>query len=200
MRFYATRDKSHLPAAIDSLGTLTSSDRLNVRARADLGIAEATLLLRKPGEARAKYLEAAQKYAGQPYFSGIALFGAACCSQYVGNAKSAVEDYAAFLAAVPGASLADKDAAWRACALASTSASAQAAVLKDGAWRRLPGSDIVRRSVYERAWYLRILGRYDEAISSLEELLAYPALGGGDSLRDPASSLLERCRAAKEGN
>lgn len=197
MRFYATRDKTHLPAAIDALGKLASSERLNVRARADLGIAEATLLRGKPSEARELYVAAAAKYAGQTYVRGIALFGAACCSQYAGHFKAAVEDYAALLAAVPGAALADKDASWKTVALASTSASAQAAVVKDGAWQRLPGNDIVRRSIYERAWYLRILGRHDEAISSLEELLAY--LPQGDALRSPALSLLERCRAAKEG-
>ncbi|MCX6374841.1 MAG: hypothetical protein NTU88_02160 [Armatimonadetes bacterium] len=197
MRFYATRDTSHLPRAVDALGKLASSDRLNVRARADLGIAEATLLMRKPGEAREKYKTAAEKYADQPYFRSIALYGIACCSQFAGKAKAAVDDYAAVLAALPGSTIAEKDAAWRAIALGTTTASAQAAVRKDGAWQRLPGNEIVRRSVYERAWYLRVLGRGDEAIASIEELIAY--LPQGDSLCDPVLSLLARCQTSEGG-
>lgn len=197
MRFYATRDESHLPRAIDALGKLASSDRLSVRARADLGIAEAALLMRKPGEAREKYKTAAEKYAGQPYFRGIALYGMACCSQFAGNAKAAVDDYAAVLAALPGSTLTEKDAAWRAIALASTSAGAQAAVQKDASWTRLPGIEIVCRSVYDQALYLYALKRYDEATGLLSELAAYAA--ASDSLHAQAVSLLERCRAAQGG-
>jgi len=197
MRFFATRDRSHLPRAIDALGKLTSSQRLNVRARADLGIAEAGLLMRKPGEAREKYKAAAQKYADQPYFRGIALFGMGCCSQYAGQYKAAVTDYEAVLAALPGSTIAEKDAAWRSIALGSTSGSAQAAVTKRGAWQRLPGNEIVRRSAYQRAWYLRVVGRGHEAIAPLEELIAY--LPQGDSLCDPVLSLLARCRASEGG-
>ncbi len=198
MKFYKSKDKSHLTAAIDALGKLGSSSRMNVRARADLGVAEATLLLRNREEAHAKYAAAAETYSGQPYFRGIALYGTAFSSQEAGKLDQAIDEYNAFLAAQSGSTLAEKDAAWKSVALASTSRRVQISIEKAGNWRRLPGIEIVRRAVCNQARCLYLWRRYDEAIPLLAELVE--CIPKGTEVRAEATRLLARCRNAKGGS
>ena len=197
MKFYASEDRSYLAAAIIVLSNLTSSSLAKVRARADLGIAEATLLLGKYVEAREKYASAAQTYADDPYFRGIALYGAAFSSQEAGRMDQAITDYAALLAAQPGATLAEKDAAWKAAALASISPSVQIRVQKEGSWERLPGIKIICQSVFNQGRCLYLLARYDKAIDVLAPLAQY--LPAGTELHTRTLQLMERCRNARGG-
>jgi len=198
MKYYASRDRSYLTAAIEALGALTSSSKVNIRARADLGIAEAMLLQGMALEAREEYRSAAQVYSEHSYFKGLALYGVACCSEHARDVYAAVNGYDDFLAAQEGAAIAEKDAAWKSAALASTSESAQISVQRDGAWERLPGSGLVCESVYSQSKCLYRLERYDEAITKLTELVAY--LPEATDLRAQADELLERCRKAIGGN
>lgn len=195
MRFYASKDKTRLTAAIEAFDQLRASPKVNVRARADLGTAEALLLLGKPTEARAKYTAAVAAYSDNLYFRGIALYGVACCSRHAGKLDDAVADYAALMAAMPGQTLAEKDAAWLSAALASTSTSAQITIQENGSWTSLPGSEIVVESVYNRSKCLYLLKRYDEAIEKLNELVQY--LPESNPLRAEAILLIEKCNRAK---
>ncbi len=197
MKYYASKGRSHLAAAIDALSALVSSSSVKIRARADLGVAEAMLLQGQRTDARERYGAAAQTYAGLPYFRGVALYGVACCSQQAGQLDTALLDYAAFLAAQQGSTLGEKDAAWRTAALASTSASARAVVESDGAWERLPGSDLVCRSVFDQGRCLYWLKRYDEATDKLSELVQY--LPPDTELHTRAVELTEQCNTAKGG-
>jgi tetratricopeptide (TPR) repeat protein len=127
----------------------------------------------------------------------MALYGAAVSSQLASRIQAAVEDYSAFLAILPGTTVAEKDRAWKNMALASTSASAQATVLQNGSWGRLPGNAIVCQAVYDQGKYLFGLKRYDDAITSMEQLVAY--LPEGNALRDQARILLDLCLDVKGG-
>lgn len=198
MKYYATKDKSHLPNAINALSKLTSSGQINVRARADLGIAECLLLSGKCKDAREKYMTAAQTYSTEPYFNIIALYGAAVSSQQTGKIVQAIDDYAKVLAALPGSTLADKDGNWKSIALANTTQAEQAQIQQDGSWERLQGIGIVQQSVYEQGRCLYLLKRYDEAIKVLLELVQY--LPEGNELRVQANELMQRCINAKGGN
>ena len=196
MKFYASKDKSYLQAAMEALSKFGSSSRVKVRARADLGVAECLLLLGKAEQARAKYEAASQTYSTEPYFQGLALYGVACSSQQAGNLDSAISDYDAFLGAQAGANLKDKDTAWKASCLASTSASAQASVQADGSWGRIPASGIVTKAACQRGDCLYSLGRYKDAEQQFKEVAdAFP----DDPIGNQAKEGLARCRMAKGG-
>lgn len=197
MKYYASKNKTSLQAAIDALSRVRLSSQPKIRARADLGIAEATFLSGKYGDAHDKYAVAAQEHASQPYFRGIALYGTALSSQETGKMEQAVGEYSAFLNGLSGSTLAAKDRSWRAIALASTSASAQASVLRDGDWKRLPGSDLVLQSECGLSKCLFLLRRYDDALRVLAEVVGYLPEGNDD--RAQALILLERCQDAKGG-
>ncbi len=197
MKFHADKKREHLAAAITSLSAMSSADGVNVRSRADLGVAECLLLLGKSTEAREKYSAAVRAYADQPYTKGIALYGMACCSQMTGNYEAAVKDYATFIAAQTGAKLADKVQSWKTVALASTTANMQALVQREGSWGRVQGSGIVQESAYHQARCLYSLGRRDDAIAGLPELIS--TLKEGSELRADAEKLLERCRNSVRG-
>ena len=197
MKFYASKNKAHLTPAIDALSKLTSSTSVGIRARADLGVAEAMLLMGNRLEAREKYIAAAQAYSAHPYFRGIALYGVAFSSQEAGDMDQAVSDYAAFLTAQPGSTLAEKNAGWKAAALGSVSPRIQVSIEKDGDWESLPGIEIVRQSAYNQGRCLYLMRRYDEAIVVLTELVEY--LPQDDQLRSQAAQLLARCQNAIGG-
>ena len=198
MRFYADRKPAHLTAAMESLSRMSSSGNAKVRARADLGIAECLLLLNKCTQARAKYQEAAQRYADQPYFKGTALFGMACCSQARGEYETAIKDYEAVLASQTGTSLAEKDAAWKRIALGSTSANAQALIQRDGSWGRLPGHDMVFEAVYNEAWCMSRLDQCSGATNLLTQLLG--SLPEASELHARAAQLLSQCSSSAGGD
>lgn len=198
MRFYADKQPEHLAAAIQALSTMTSSKSAKVKARAELGVAESTLLLGKTAEAREKYSTAVQSCSTQPYFKGIALYGMACCSQMAGDHESAVRDYAALLAAQAGSSLSEKNTSWKSVALASTTANAQAVVQKGSAWERVPASDIIYDSAYNQAKCLYRLHHYDEAAKTLPELINCLPLGS--ETRTHAENLLQQCRNSVGGD
>jgi len=96
MRFYASKDKESLPAAIAMFGGLSASSDAQIRGKSELGAAEALLLMGNALEAHQKYKSAAQTYAGQPYIRGIALYGIAVCSQELQKPDEAVAQYDAF--------------------------------------------------------------------------------------------------------
>lgn len=198
MKYYASKDKSHLPGAITALSALKTSSVLNVRARADLGIAECKLLLGKYSESHGDYASATQTYRSKPYFQGIALYGAAICSEETGQMEQAANEYATFLNGLAGTAIGEKDATWRRMALSSTSARVQVSVQDNGNWTSLPGLNLVIRSAFKRAKCLSMLRHHKEAVPILSELIAY--LPEGDELRSETASLLARCQKAKGGN
>lgn len=196
MRYHATKDKAHLTGAIDALSKMSMSPRLNTRARADLGIAEALLLQGKALDARAKYRAAAQVYASNSYFRGFALYGAAICSQEAHDQNAAIDDYTAFLNAQSGTTLAEKHTSWRVAALKSTSEKAQIMVQQKNAWGRLPASDAVQQSACLRGECLYMTARYTEAAQQFEEVMrAFP----DTEIAKQATAALKRCRMAKGG-
>lgn len=195
MKYYASQDRTYLTRAISALGGLTLSGNLGVKAKADLGIAEATLLLGKPLEAREHYRKSAISYSNQIYYSGIALYGIAFCSQEAGELNQAVDDYSALLSKPIGGSLAEKDINWRSACLGSTSQNTQAFVQMNGKYELIPGNDIIYQAVFNQANCMYELGRYDDAISILTDLVA--SLADGTDLHTRATNLLERSRNAK---
>ena len=195
MKYYASKDKAQLSIAIDAFSKLTQSGYVGVRAKADLGIAEAMVLLRKPLEAREKYKQIASAYAAEPYYLGLALYGAAFCSEDAGRLSEAVEDWAALLASQSGWTLAEKNATWKSACLATTNSNTRAMVVVSGQYDLIPGSDILNQGAFSRAKCMHGLGRYDEAIAMLTELMDF--LPDGTPLDTRAAQLLERCRNAK---
>jgi TolA-binding protein len=163
MKFHADKDKAHLTAAIEALGKMNASPRLNTRARADLGIAEALLLQGKAFAARDRYRVAAQAYANSPYFKGFALYGAATCSQTAQDRATAIQEYTTFLNTQTGVILAEKHASWRSVALQSTSKTAQISIQQKGEWDKLPMSDAVQEPAYQLGECLYASARYREA-------------------------------------
>lgn len=197
MKYYASKDRADLQPAIAALGACATSKNVKVRARAALGIAEATLLLKKPTEAHAKYLAAAQEFSSIPYFRGIALYGMALCSQQTGLVGRAAKEYADVLLAQSGKTLTEKERSWKAYALASTSQNAQVRIQNNGDWQTLPGSDMLRLAAYQYGRCLYLMSKYDEAMTVLSDLIQ--ALPDGDAMRIQATQLRESCRDAKEG-
>jgi len=194
MKFYASRDKLHLARAIDAFSVLSSSSRVNVAAKADLGVAEATLLMGNPIEAREKYKAISRKYSGDLYFRGFALYGVALCSQHARDAERAAGDYSTFLSTLTGSTLKEKDDAWKAIALGSVNARAQASVQKDGSWERIPASSIVPKAAYFKGECLYTLARYKEAKQQFEDVLsAFPS----GEVAGQAQAALLRCQMAK---
>ncbi len=196
VRYYRTGDRSQLQTAMASLGRSHSSGSLKVRARADLGTAEAMLLLGQVKQARRAYQAAANTYTSAPYFRGMALYGVGVCSQYLADPAGALTAYSTLLNEQPGSILPEKDAAWKARALASTSSSVQVSIRQGGSWERLPGSSIVGRAACARCDCLYALGRLPEARQGLSDILvAFPQ---GD-IADAAGKALKRCNMARGG-
>lgn len=196
MKFYADKDKAHLAAAVDALTAMKSSPRLNTRARADLGIAEALLLQGKALDARDKYRAAVQTYAGNPYFKGFAQYGAAMCSQYARDRVPAIEEYTKFLDSQSGKTLAEKHASWRAVALKSTSANAQLSIEQNGDWDRLPAHDAVQKAAYQCGECLYASARFADAAQLFQSLIqAFPET----EVSKQAEAALKRCEMARGG-
>lgn len=196
MKYFASYKKEHLRNAISALGAVTLSSDPVVKGKADLGIAEATLMLGNPLEARELYRKAAAAYASQGYFAGIALYGVAMSSQEAGEREQAVEDYDKLLSKAMGQTLPDKDASWKSACLASLGQSMHGVVLSSGKFELVPGSDLMYLAVFNKANCLYELGRYDEAKSVLAELVASAE---GTDLGKRAFQLLERSQNAKGG-
>ena len=196
MKYFASCKKEHLRNAISALGAVTLSSDPVVKGKADLGIAEATLMLGNPLEAREMYRKAAAAYASQGYFAGIALYGVAMCSQEAGERERAADDYDVLLSKPAGLTLADKDASWKSACLGSLNQSMQGVVLSSGKFELIPGSDIMRMAVFNKANCLYELGRYDDAKAALAELVN---CAEGTDLGKRASKLSERSQNAKGG-
>ena len=193
MRFYASKDKTSLTAAISIFGGLSTSSNSQVRGKSELGAAEALLLMGNALEAHQKYKSAAQTYSDQPYIRGIALYGVAICSKDMQKAGQAVAEYDALLDAQAGSTLADKDAAWKAVALASLGSRAQAAVQKSGSLEPIPAINIIQEASYLKGECLYMAGKYQEAQHQLSAVVsAFP----GTELAESAKNAIARCRMA----
>ena len=196
MRFYASKDKTSLTAAISMFGGLSSAADAKVRAKSELGTAESLLLLGKGAEAHEKYKAAAQTYSSQPYFKGLALYGAAICSKDMQNAELAVIEFNAFLDAQAGSTLVEKDAAWRAICLANLGSYIQVTVQRNGALDEIPANGIVPKAAYLKGECLYMAGEYSEAQKQLSAVVsAFP----GTELAESAKNAVARCRMAIGG-
>ena len=196
MKYYASRDKSNLTSAISMFGGLSSAADAKVRAKSELGTAEALLLLGKGAAAHEKYKAATQKYSDQPYFKGLALYGAAICSKDMQNAELAVIEFSAFLDGQAGSTLAEKDAAWRAICLASLGSYIQVTVQRNGTLDEIPANGIVPKAAYLKGECLYMAGEYSEAQKQLSAVVsAFP----GTELAESAKNAVARCRMAIGG-
>jgi len=196
MRYYHSKDRSQLETAVDILSKVTASSSKDVQARAQLGAAEATLLLGQVEEAGDKYEAAVQACGDQPYYRGIALYGAALSSEEAGKIEQAADGYAALLKMLSGSSIAEKDAAWQKVCLSSIGDRAQVAVKRDGTWKRFPGGATIQESVIHQGRCLYLMGRFDDAIKVLSELEAYTT---NSWAKTRATRLKQRCQNAKGG-
>jgi len=196
MRFYKSRDKANLTSAISAFDGLSAAADVRIRAKSKLGTAEALLLLGKGAEAHEKYKAAAQTYSDQPYFKGLALYGAGICSQDIGKPEEAASEFSAFLDSQAGVTLAEKDASWRAVSLGSIGSFAQMAVQKDGSFDKIPASGIVPKAAYLWGECLYTAGKYKEAEKQLSAVVA--AFPGTESA-ESATNAIARCRMAMGG-
>ena len=196
MEFYKSRDKANLVSAMESFAGLKSAGDARVRAKSELGTAEALLLLGKGREAHDRYKAAAETYSDQPYIRGIALYGAAICSQDVGKAEQAAGEFSAFLDSQAGSSLSEKDSAWKAIALFSLGSYIQTTVQRDGAVESIPASGIVPKAAYFKGECLYAAGEYQEAKQLLSAVLsAFPST----ETAELAKSAIARCEMAIGG-
>lgn len=196
MKFYKSRDKASLTSAITMFGGLSSAADVKVRAKSELGTAEALLLMGKASEAHAKYKSAAQAYPDQPYFRGVALYGMAVCSEEMQQRDQAVGEYAALLDAQAGTTLAQKAAAWKAAALSSIGSYIRVTVQRDGSLAQIPASGIIRKAAYQKGECLCLLGRCSEAEGELSAVVsAFP----GTEEAQSAANAIAGCRSATGG-
>jgi len=185
MRFYASKDKESLPAAIAMFGGLSASSDAQIRGKSELGAAEALLLMGNALEARQKYKSAAQTYAGQPYIRGIALYGIAVCSQELQKPDEAVAQYDALLDSQSGSGLAEKNTSWKAVALSSLGSCAQAAVQRGDTLGSIPAVDIVEQAAYNKGECLRMAGKHEEANTQFTAVVsAFPGTDAAKSAQD----------------
>ena len=196
MRFYKSRDKANLLSAMESFGGLSSAADAKVRAKSELGTAEALLLFGKAADAHEKYKAAAQTYSDQPYFKGLALYGAGVSSQEIQKPDQAASEFSAFLDSQAGSTLADKDAAWKRTALSSLGSYIQITVQKDGSLEKIPASGIVPKAAYLWGECLYTAGKYKEAEKQLSAVVA--AFPGTESA-ESAKNAIARCRMATGG-
>ena len=182
--------------AIDEFGSLKSAAEPGVRAKSELGTAEALLLLGRGSEAHDKYKAAAQTYSDQPYVKGIALYGMAVCSQEIQKPEQAASEFSAFLDSQAGTTLAEKDAAWKATSLSSLGSYTRAAIEASGSLSNIPASGIVSKAAYLRGECLYTAGKYKEAEKQLSAVVA--AFPGTESA-ESATNAIARCKMAMGG-
>jgi len=196
MKYYASRDKANLTSAISAFDGLSAAADVRIRAKSKLGTAEALLLLGKAADAHEKHKTAAQTYSDQPYFKGLALYGAGICSQDMQKPEEAASEFSAFLDSQAGSTLADKDAAWKRTALSSLGSYIQVTIQKDGSLDKIPASGIVSKASYLRGECLYTAGKYKEAEKQLSAVVA--AFPGTESA-ESANSAVARCKMAIGG-
>lgn len=166
-RYWKSKDKSVLKDGADVFQALSASTKAGLPSvRAHLGLGE-IYLIQGNGEAAATQYQAA--IAAKPanaYLQGIAQFGLGCALYTKHDNSGAEAALGQFLANIKGASLAEKDRAWKLArpgyANYAESDPARAAGLS--------GLDLVTTADYWRAASLVELKRYADAMSIITEL------------------------------